>query len=115
MRFKTLAEGAASSVPLVTLPQLEHVGERYSEDCNEALMLAGKILGGHVAGVAADAVDPDNATWLWELSLRAFGWAKRAAPGSHQHRARAAASREQRHSGLIGGGSARWPRPVASR
>jgi hypothetical protein len=38
-------------------------------------VLAGKNLGGHAGGVAARAVDPDNAMRLWELSLKAFGWA----------------------------------------
>jgi NAD(P)-dependent dehydrogenase (short-subunit alcohol dehydrogenase family) len=75
MRFKTIAQGAATSVLLATSPQLEHVGGRYFEDCNEAAALAGENLGGHAAGVAAYAVDPDNARRLWELSLQAFGWA----------------------------------------
>jgi NAD(P)-dependent dehydrogenase (short-subunit alcohol dehydrogenase family) len=73
MRFKTLAQGAATSVLLATSPQLEHVGGRYFEDCNEAAVLEGEGLGGNAAGVAAYAVDPDNARRLWDLSLRAFG------------------------------------------
>jgi NAD(P)-dependent dehydrogenase (short-subunit alcohol dehydrogenase family) len=75
MRFKTVAQGAATSVLVATSPQLEHVGGRYFEDCNEAAVLTGDDLGGHAAGVAAYAVDPDNAWRLWELSLHAFGWA----------------------------------------
>jgi NAD(P)-dependent dehydrogenase (short-subunit alcohol dehydrogenase family) len=75
LRFKTIAQGAATSVLVATSQQLEHVGGRYFEDCNEAAVLAGENLGGHAAGVAAYAVDPDNAGRLWELSLQAFGWA----------------------------------------
>ena len=75
MRFKTIAQGAATSVVVAALPQLEHVGGRYFEDCNEAAVLAGGDLTGRAAGVAAYAVDPRNATRLWELSLHAFGWA----------------------------------------
>ena len=74
MRFKTVAQGAATSVLAATSPQLEHVGGRYFEDCNEAAVLAGEDLGGHAAGVAAYAIDHDNARRLWELSLHAFGW-----------------------------------------
>lgn len=68
LRFKTVAQGAATSVLVATSPQLEHVGGRYFEDCNEAPVLAGGDLGGNAAGVAAYAVDPDNARRLWELS-----------------------------------------------
>jgi NAD(P)-dependent dehydrogenase (short-subunit alcohol dehydrogenase family) len=73
MRFKTVAQGAATSVLVATSPQLEHVGGRYFEDCNEAAVLAGENLGGRAAGVAAYAVDLDNARRLWERSLHAFG------------------------------------------
>jgi NAD(P)-dependent dehydrogenase (short-subunit alcohol dehydrogenase family) len=73
MRFKTVAQGAATSVLVATSPQLERVGGHYFEDCNEAAVLTGENLGGHAAGVAAYAIDPDNARRLWELSLQAFG------------------------------------------
>jgi NAD(P)-dependent dehydrogenase (short-subunit alcohol dehydrogenase family) len=75
LRFKSIAQGAATSVLVATSPQLKHVGGRYFEDCNEAAVLPGENLGGHAAGVAAYAVDPHNARRLWELSLQAFGWA----------------------------------------
>jgi NAD(P)-dependent dehydrogenase (short-subunit alcohol dehydrogenase family) len=73
LRFKTIAQGAATSVLAATSPQLEHVGGRYFEDCNEAGVLAGEDLGAYAAGVAAYAVDPNNARRLWELSVHAFG------------------------------------------
>ena len=36
IRFKTIAQGAATSVLVATSPQLEGIGGRYFEDCNEA-------------------------------------------------------------------------------
>jgi NAD(P)-dependent dehydrogenase (short-subunit alcohol dehydrogenase family) len=73
MRFKTIAQGAATSILVATSPQLEHVGGRYFEDCSEAAVLRRENLAGCAAGVAAYAVDPSNAARLWELSLHAFG------------------------------------------
>jgi hypothetical protein len=60
--FKTPEQGAATSVLVATSPQLEGIGGRYFEDCNEA------AVGG--SGVAAYALDPGNARRLWEVSLR---------------------------------------------
>jgi NAD(P)-dependent dehydrogenase (short-subunit alcohol dehydrogenase family) len=68
-KFKTPEQGAATSVLVATSPQLEGIGGRYFEDCNEAERLeypaadAGQ-------GVAAYAVDPANAERLWEVSLK---------------------------------------------
>ena len=53
--FKTVEQGAATSVLLATSPLLDGVGGRYFEDCNEA-------------EPAAYALDPDEAEWLWDLS-----------------------------------------------
>jgi NAD(P)-dependent dehydrogenase (short-subunit alcohol dehydrogenase family) len=71
-RFKTVAQGAATSVLVATWPDLEDIGGRYFEDCHEAELLddvdpADPPMG----GVAAYALDPDNARRLWELSERA--------------------------------------------
>jgi NAD(P)-dependent dehydrogenase (short-subunit alcohol dehydrogenase family) len=77
-RFKTIGQGAATSVLVATSPLLEGIGGRYFEDCNEAAALsstgtettdAGDYMPLHNAGVAAYAADPENATRLWELSL----------------------------------------------
>ena len=73
--FKTTAQGAATSVLVATSRQLDGIGGRYFEDCNEAPVLAGENLGDHTTGVAAYALDPNNAARLWKLSLHAFGWA----------------------------------------
>jgi NAD(P)-dependent dehydrogenase (short-subunit alcohol dehydrogenase family) len=80
-RFKTIGQGAATSVLVATSPQLEGIGGRYFEDCNQA-----PVLGHDPAdqtdtvsyrpleqrGVAGYALDPDNASRLWELSLAAL-------------------------------------------
>ena len=79
-RFKTIGQGAATSVLVATSPQLEGIGGRYFEDCNQAPVLTGDptdrtgpgsyrpLEGG---GVADYALDPENARRLWELSLAA--------------------------------------------
>jgi NAD(P)-dependent dehydrogenase (short-subunit alcohol dehydrogenase family) len=63
--WKTLQQGAATSVLLATSPLLEGVGGRYFEDCNEA----GPSQPGTGRGVAAYALDPEAAVLLWEISL----------------------------------------------
>jgi NAD(P)-dependent dehydrogenase (short-subunit alcohol dehydrogenase family) len=74
MRFKTIQQGAATSVLVATSPQLEHIGGRYFEDCNQAELIRGDgDLSDHASGVAAYALDLDSADRLWELSLEAFG------------------------------------------
>jgi NAD(P)-dependent dehydrogenase (short-subunit alcohol dehydrogenase family) len=72
MHFKNVEQGAATSVLVATSPQLEHVGGRYFEDCNEAEVVSGENLSANASGVAAYALDPENARRLWELSLEAF-------------------------------------------
>ena len=69
-RFKTLEQGAATSVLVATSPQLEGVGGRYFEDCNEAEVVDPSGPGFVASGVAAYALDPGNATRLWDVSLR---------------------------------------------
>jgi hypothetical protein len=71
-------------VLVATTPQLEGIGGRYFEDCNEAVALdsASSGTGGddpgtygplQQGGVAAYALDPENASRLWELSLAMLG------------------------------------------
>ncbi len=69
--FKTLEQGAATSVLVATSPQLEGIGGRYFEDGNEAVGVAdGVVWEGGGSGVAAYALDPENAKRLWEVSRR---------------------------------------------
>jgi NAD(P)-dependent dehydrogenase (short-subunit alcohol dehydrogenase family) len=80
-RYKTIEQGAATSVLVATSPQLEGIGGRYFEDCNQAQVLARDPAdqtnpGGYrpleERGVAGYALDPENALRLWELSLAAL-------------------------------------------
>jgi NAD(P)-dependent dehydrogenase (short-subunit alcohol dehydrogenase family) len=72
MTLKTPEQGAATSVLLATSPQLEGVGGRYFEDCNEAERVADDAESPS-RGVREYALDHDNADRLWELSERAIG------------------------------------------
>ncbi len=71
MRFKTIAQGAATSVLVATSPELEGIGGRYFEDCNEAETLPPEDTSAAASGVAPYALDPDAAERLWALSLNA--------------------------------------------
>jgi NAD(P)-dependent dehydrogenase (short-subunit alcohol dehydrogenase family) len=70
--YKTIEQGAATSVLVATSPLLDGVGGRYFEDCHEAAVLEGDDLSGASEGVAAYALDPDAAARLWALSLAAL-------------------------------------------
>jgi NAD(P)-dependent dehydrogenase (short-subunit alcohol dehydrogenase family) len=63
--WKTPEQGAATSVLLASSPLLDGVGGRYFEDCNEAEPHQPGVR----RGVAAYALDPDNAARLWQVSL----------------------------------------------
>ena len=62
--WKTPAQGAATSVLLATSPQLQGVSGRYFEDGQEALPHVPNTSG----GVAAYALDPEQAQRLWLVS-----------------------------------------------
>ncbi len=67
MQFKTVEQGAATSVLVATAPQLEGIGGRYFEDCNEAVLVSDDHEGRE--GVRAYALDPEAAERLWDVSL----------------------------------------------
>ncbi|MFJ3224494.1 SDR family NAD(P)-dependent oxidoreductase [Streptomyces sp. NPDC086783] len=69
---KTIAQGAATSVLLASSPLVDGVSGKYFEDCQEA----GPYTPGVRRGVAAYALDPDNARRLWDLSVKLTtgGW-----------------------------------------
>jgi NAD(P)-dependent dehydrogenase (short-subunit alcohol dehydrogenase family) len=70
--FKSVEQGAATSVLLAASPLLEGIGGRYFEDCNEAVVVNRRGGPGR-GGVAPYALDPANAERLWELSLNLGG------------------------------------------
>ena len=67
--WKTPQQGAATSVLLAVAPLLDGVGGKYFEDCNEALPNEP----GTRRGVAAHALDPEAAGWLWQVSADTVG------------------------------------------
>jgi NAD(P)-dependent dehydrogenase (short-subunit alcohol dehydrogenase family) len=68
--FKTPEQGAATSVLVATSHQLDGIGGRYFEDCNEAQLLPVDFSPEAPSGVAPYALDLENAARLWELSER---------------------------------------------
>jgi len=62
--WKTVPQGAATSVLLAASPLVAGVTGRYFEDCQEA----GPAQPGIRRGVAAYALDPGNASRLWQVS-----------------------------------------------
>jgi NAD(P)-dependent dehydrogenase (short-subunit alcohol dehydrogenase family) len=86
--FKNTEQGAATSTLLAAAPLLDGVSGRYFEDCNEA----GPHQPGTRRGVAPYAVEPGNATRLWQLSAEmiasaatASGIARKANPAPAEH------------------------------
>jgi NAD(P)-dependent dehydrogenase (short-subunit alcohol dehydrogenase family) len=69
---KNIEQGAATSVLLAASPLVEGVSGRYFEDCNEA----GPHQPGIRRGVAAYAIDPENAVRLWKISENMFNEAQ---------------------------------------
>ena len=72
-KFKTIEQGAATSVLVATSAQLEGVGGRYFENCNEAETVHADPAEPGTSGVADYALDPANAERLWELSESLVG------------------------------------------
>ncbi|MBE1515582.1 SDR family NAD(P)-dependent oxidoreductase [Nesterenkonia halotolerans] len=65
--MKTPAQGAATSVLAAASPLLTGVGGLYLEDCEEAEAVPEIVNGTH--GVRPYALDSENATRLWDVSL----------------------------------------------
>ncbi|MEW2515966.1 SDR family NAD(P)-dependent oxidoreductase [Streptomyces sp. NPDC046870] len=64
--YRTPEQGAASSVLVATWPELEGIGGRYFEGCNEALPFTPDK---PTQGVADHALNPEAAARLWQVSL----------------------------------------------
>ncbi|MEU7871361.1 SDR family NAD(P)-dependent oxidoreductase [Dactylosporangium sp. NPDC049140] len=65
-QFKTVEQGAATSVLLAASPLLDAAGGKYFEDCNEA----GPHLPDTRTGVESYALDPAAAERLWDVSVK---------------------------------------------
>jgi NAD(P)-dependent dehydrogenase (short-subunit alcohol dehydrogenase family) len=70
IRLKTVEQGASTSVLLATSPQLEGIGGRYFDNCEEAEVIQRREGEVGIPGVAPYALDLDNAERLWEVSLQ---------------------------------------------
>jgi NAD(P)-dependent dehydrogenase (short-subunit alcohol dehydrogenase family) len=81
--LKSVQQGAATSVLLAVSPLLDGVTGRYFEDCHEAPLLRARADGDGRHGVAAHALDPDNARRLWAVSERLL-----QDPGARDHEGR---------------------------
>jgi NAD(P)-dependent dehydrogenase (short-subunit alcohol dehydrogenase family) len=70
--YKTIEQGAATSVLLASSPLLKGIGGRYFEDCHQSDLvgLDGTDVSGLTEGVAAYALDTASAEQLWEVSER---------------------------------------------
>ncbi|MGH3167514.1 MAG: hypothetical protein ACRDN0_16700 [Trebonia sp.] len=68
--FKTIGQGAATSVVVATAPALSGVTGRYFEDCQESETIPPGTpdIPGHARGVAWYALYPGYAEELWEVS-----------------------------------------------
>lgn len=71
-RQKSPEQGAASSILLAASPLLADIGGRYFEDCQEAAVVSARPdnFGGGVAGYA---LDPANASRLWDVAMKLIG------------------------------------------
>lgn len=68
--WKSAQQGAATSIMVATLPELEGIGGRYFADCNEAELIT-RTSGDRMAEfsvVAGWALDKANAVRLWDLT-----------------------------------------------
>ncbi len=65
LRWKTVEQGAATSVLLAASPLVQGVSGKYFDDCNEAPV--GEFGARH--GVSAHALDPEAANRLWDYSV----------------------------------------------
>jgi NAD(P)-dependent dehydrogenase (short-subunit alcohol dehydrogenase family) len=66
--FKTIQQGAATTVFLAVSPVVAGAGGRYFENCNEAAVVPDN--NGYASGVAPYALDEANAERLWQVSER---------------------------------------------
>ena len=72
-RFKTPAQGAATSVWAATAPALEGMGGVYCEDCDIADATVPGSPEARIRGVDAHAVDREAAARLWQVSAEMTG------------------------------------------
>ncbi len=68
--YKTLSQGAATTLVAAVAPEFAGIGGRYLDDCREAYTVPDDaLLAEHPHGVKQWALDPDSADRLWRVSL----------------------------------------------
>jgi hypothetical protein len=73
-QFKTVPQGAATSVWAAVVALAEEVGGRYCENCHVSNVVADDVrLGLLDEGVRGYALDPQNAVALWKKSEEMIG------------------------------------------
>lgn len=72
-KFKTVPQGAATSVWAGVVAPAEAIGGRYCEDCHVADVVPAEAVAGVRTGVRGYAVDPERAKALWAMSEAMVG------------------------------------------
>jgi NAD(P)-dependent dehydrogenase (short-subunit alcohol dehydrogenase family) len=73
-QFKTIPQGAATSVWAGVVAPSDEIGGRYCENCHVGNIVAdGSIISAISEGVRGYALDPDNAEALWKKSEELVG------------------------------------------
>jgi NAD(P)-dependent dehydrogenase (short-subunit alcohol dehydrogenase family) len=68
-RYKTIEQGAATSIVAAVAPEFSHTGGHYLDDCREAYTVPNDAdLAQHPHGVKEWALDPATAQHLWRVS-----------------------------------------------
>jgi NAD(P)-dependent dehydrogenase (short-subunit alcohol dehydrogenase family) len=71
--YKTVGQGAATTLVAAVAPEFEQTGGHYLDDCREAYTVPNDAdLSAHGHGVKEWAIDPDAARELWAVSLKAL-------------------------------------------
>jgi NAD(P)-dependent dehydrogenase (short-subunit alcohol dehydrogenase family) len=74
LQWKSLAQGAATSVWAGVVAQADEIGGRYCEDCHVAAVISEDVpSSAMIDGVRGYAVDPSNAEALWKKSEEMVG------------------------------------------
>lgn len=69
--YKTIGQGAATTLVAAVAPEFEQTGGHYLDDCREAYTVPNDAdLSAHGHGVKEWALDPDAARELWAVSLK---------------------------------------------
>jgi hypothetical protein len=72
-KYKTIEQGAATSLVAAVAPEFSHTGGHYLDDCREAYTVPNDAdLAQHPHGVKEWALDPEIAQHLWRVSADLF-------------------------------------------